>query len=220
MTTSGLAYTREIFSQALAEDIQKNGGGVFWFTGLPCSGKSTLAFQVKKLLNELNISALVLDSHVMRKSMCADLGFSDDDRSENMKRVANISKLFASKGCICLCSFVTPLEKHRRLVRSIVGKGFYEIFVSCSLEVCESRDVQGFYEKARAGMIQEYTGISSAFDIPLNPDLVLHTDLFSEHYCIHTLYDFILKKCEGRDVEQLLTSLPHGVYVPANLTEC
>ncbi len=137
---------------------------------------------------------LVLDSHVMRSGMCADLGFSIADRNENIKRVANISKIFASKGSLCLCALITPLEIQRRLARRIIGRGFYEIFLSCPLHICEARDVCGNYRRARAGHIQNFTGISSEFEIPLNPDLVLRTDMFSEEYCVQRIHDFILAR--------------------------
>ncbi len=182
------------YKKNMTDDVQSKGGGVFWLTGLPCSGKSTLAFKVKRSLAEKDIGLLVLDSSVMRGGMCADLGFSMADRSENIKRVANISKIFASKGSLCLSALITPLEMHRRLARSIIGRGFYEIFLSCPVDVCEARDVCGNYRKARTGQIPNFTGISSEFEIPLNPDLVVRTDIFSEDYCVKAIHNFILKQ--------------------------
>jgi adenylyl-sulfate kinase len=150
-------------------------GAVLWFTGLSGSGKSTVANAVETRLNALNRLTYLLDGDNIRTGLCADLSFSDEDRQENIRRVAHVSKLFWDANLITMVSFISPFRAERKLARDLVGADFIEIFVDAPLEVCENRDVKGLYKKARAGGIPSFTGISSPYEAPENPEIHLRT---------------------------------------------
>ncbi|MFC5703839.1 adenylyl-sulfate kinase [Cohnella faecalis] len=151
-------------------------GYVLWFTGLPGSGKSTLAFALEKELYARNIASYVLDGDNIRHGLSRDLGFSEDDRKENIRRVGEVSKLFVDAGLIVLVALVSPSRSDRRMVRAMFGPGdFMEIYVNCPLAECEKRDPKGLYKKARSGQIQSFTGVGASYDIPASPELVLNT---------------------------------------------
>lgn len=149
---------------------------VFWLTGLSGSGKSTIAHSVNYLLYRNNINACVFDGDDIRTGLCNDLGFSLEDRTENIRRIAEVCKLFVNNGNICICSFISPIQSDRDLAKSILGDDFYEIYIKCSLNKCEQRDVKGYYKKARNGIIKNYTGITSPYEEPTNPSLILNTE--------------------------------------------
>jgi adenylylsulfate kinase len=156
---------------------QGNKAFLLWFTGLSGSGKSTLANLVEVALHKQNKSTYVLDGDNIRQGINKDLSFSPEDRSENIRRIAEVSKLMVSAGIITLAAFVSPYLKDRALIRKIVGENnFIEIFVNTSLEECEKRDVKGLYKKARSGKIINMTGISAPYEIPKNPDFEIITD--------------------------------------------
>ncbi len=147
-----------------------------WFTGLSGSGKSTLAHAVEEELHKRGCRTYVFDGDNVRYGLCSDLSFSVEDRSENIRRIAEMVKLFLDGGIIALTAFISPLANDRKKVRDLLGEGNYlEIYCRCPLEVCEERDVKGLYKKARAGEIKNYTGISSPYDEPIDADLVLDT---------------------------------------------
>jgi len=162
------------------EDRRKlNGHGslILWFTGLPSSGKSTIANEVEKRLISSGIRTYILDGDNVRMGLCKDLGFSEADRAENIRRIGEVSKLFVQAGCIVLSAFVSPYRRDRDAVRALVGEDeFVEVYVSAPLEVCEERDVKGLYKKAREGVIKGFTGIDDPYEAPLNPEIVLETD--------------------------------------------
>lgn len=162
-----------------AERQAGNGhkAGVIWLTGLSGSGKSTIATVVERQLFNEGHFVVLLDGDNVRTGLCADLGFSLDDRRENIRRIAETAKLFAAAGAQVLCSFVSPTREIRALAQQIIGKDdFYEVFVNTPLAVCEARDVKGLYAKARAGEIKGFTGIDSPYEAPANPFLDLKTD--------------------------------------------
>jgi len=162
---------------------------LIWFTGLSGSGKSTLCNALEKLLFEKGYYSYSLDGDVIRLGLCKDLGFSLEDRSENIRRIAEVSNLFLDSGLIVLASFISPLKKQREQVKKIVGKENYiEIFMSTSLEVCEKRDVKGLYKKARKGEIKNFTGISSEFETPINPNIEIDTSKFSIEESLQMIY--------------------------------
>lgn len=147
---------------------------LIWFTGLSGSGKSTLSNLLETELHESGFKTYALDGDNIRHGLCNDLAFTEEDRIENIRRVGEVAKLFLDSGIIVLCSFVSPFEKDRETVRALVGSDkFVEVFVDCPLEVCESRDVKGLYKKAREGKIKNFTGISSPFEVPENPNIVI-----------------------------------------------
>lgn len=160
------------------EREQRNGhrGGVIWLTGLSGSGKSTIATAVERELFDAGHHVVLLDGDNVRTGLCGDLGFSLTDRRENIRRIAEVAKLFVAAGAQVLCSFVSPTREIRSLARSIIGaEDFYEVFVNTPLEVCEARDVKGLYAKARAGEIKGFTGIDSPYEAPEDPFLDLLT---------------------------------------------
>lgn len=162
------------------EDRRKlNGHGslILWFTGLPSSGKSTIANEVEKRLVSSSIRTYILDGDNVRTGLCKDLGFSEEDRAENIRRIGEVSRLFVDSGNIVLSAFVSPYRRDRDAVRELVEDGeFVEVFVKCPVEVCEERDVKGLYKKARQGIIKGFTGIDDPYEEPENPEIVIETD--------------------------------------------
>ena len=148
-----------------------------WFTGLSGVGKSTLAHAVEEKLHQDDYRTIVLDGDNVRHGLCSDLSFSNHDRKENLRRIGEMGKLFVEAGLITLTAFISPFKEDRALVRSLMGHGdFLEIYVECPIEICEARDVKGLYKLARNGSIENFTGISSPYEIPINPDLIVNTD--------------------------------------------
>ena len=153
---------------------------VVWFTGLSGAGKSTLANGLEQYLHERNIRCYTLDGDNVRLGINSDLDFSGEGRKENIRRVAEIAKLMADAGMIVIASFISPFKEDREAARKIIGeKNFVEVFVDCPLEVCEQRDAKGLYEKARQGLIKEFTGITSPYQNPENPEITIHSDSHS-----------------------------------------
>jgi len=150
---------------------------VLWFTGLSASGKSTLATEVERELYRRGIRTYVLDGDNIRHGLNKDLGFSPEDRKENIRRIGEVAKLFVDSGLFALTAFISPYREDRDMVRAMLPEGeFIEIYVKCPLEVCESRDPKGLYKKARLGEIKEFTGVSAPYEEPLQPELVIETD--------------------------------------------
>lgn len=165
---------------------------VIWFTGLPSSGKSTIAHHVEKVLFDLGCHTYVFDGDNIRHGLCRDLGFSKEERKENIRRIAEVIKLFLDAGIICLTAFVSPYRKDREMAKKIIGeKDFFEVYVKCPVEVCESRDKKGLYKKARMGLIQNYTGVNEVYEEPANPDLILETDKNELETCVNKVIEFI-----------------------------
>jgi adenylylsulfate kinase (apsK) len=150
---------------------------LIWLTGLSGSGKSTLASGLEYYLFESGFKVYLLDGDNIRNGINKDLGFSSADRTENIRRIAEVSKLMLDAGLIIISAFISPFRDDREMVREIVGEDrFTEVFIDCPLEVCEKRDTKGLYKKARQGFIRDFTGIGSPYEIPEHPNLVLHTD--------------------------------------------
>jgi adenylylsulfate kinase len=156
-------------------------GATVWFTGLSASGKSTVALLVDQILTERGHHCCVLDGDNIRRGLNSDLGFSPEDRNENIRRIGEVAKLFATNGTIALTAFISPYRVDRDRNRRIHEDGdFIEVFLDCPLEVCEARDPRGLYAKARAGEIPEFTGISAPYEPPVAPEIVLRTDQETE----------------------------------------
>lgn len=156
-----------------------------WFTGLSGSGKSTLAHAVEERLHRMGCRTYVFDGDNVRHGLCRDLGFSLPDRKENLRRIAEMVSLFVDAGVISLTAFISPLEADRTMAREIIGsKNFLEIFCDCPLEICEQRDVKGLYKKARTGELPDYTGISSPYETPLQPEMVINTGTVPLIQCV------------------------------------
>ncbi len=171
-----------IFDQILArvdkERQLEQRAQVVWFTGLSGSGKSTIARSVEGSLHKMGYFTKLLDGDNVRMGLCKDLTFSQEDREENIRRIAEVAKLFFEGGIICLCSFVSPTYKIRDIARNIVGPdNFLEVYVNASLETAERRDVKGLYKKARAGEIKQFTGIDAPYEVPESPFCELDTNV-------------------------------------------
>ena len=177
------------------EQLLKQRAKVLWFTGLSGSGKSTIAIAVERELHVLGHLTKVLDGDNVRAGINNNLGFSEEDRRENIRRIAEVAKLFLDGGVITICSFVSPSEELRKLARGIIGKeDFIEIYVNTPIEVCEQRDVKGLYAKARRGEIKDFTGVSAPFDEPVQPELVLQAGKMSVEDCVKLVLQFVLPK--------------------------
>lgn len=176
------------------ERLLNQKGKVYWFTGLSGSGKSTVALALERALFDRGYITKILDGDNIRSGINSDLEFSLEDRTENIRRISEISKLFVDSGIIVLCSFVSPTNQIRTLAKDIIGKNdFNEIFVDTPLEVCEQRDVKGLYKKARAGVIKDFTGIDSPFEAPTNPAYILKTVNKTVEDCVSELLELVLE---------------------------
>jgi adenylylsulfate kinase len=182
-------------SKSDREELHEHKAYLLWFTGLSGSGKSTLANLVEIELHKKGLSTYVLDGDNIRQGINKDLSFSPSDRTENIRRIAEISNLMLNAGVITLAAFISPYIKDREEVQQIVGSdNFIEIFVNTSLEECERRDVKGLYKKARSGEIKNMTGITAPYEAPINPDLEVITDSHSVEENVEIIINFINKK--------------------------
>jgi len=178
--SSNVVWHQATVNRKRREDKNQHKSAVLWFTGLSGSGKSTLAHAVEEALYNLDLNTFVLDGDNVRHGLNKDLGFSDIDRKENIRRISEISKLMLEAGIITLTAFISPFREERAMARSLMPHGdFIEIHCQCPLETCETRDVKGLYKKARNGEIKDFTGISSPYEIPNNPELKIDTHSLS-----------------------------------------
>jgi adenylylsulfate kinase len=172
------------------EKMNRHRAKLLWFTGLSGSGKSTLAHALEEELYQRGCRTYVFDGDNVRHGLCRDLGFSADDRTENIRRIGEMAKLFVDAGVITLSAFISPIREDRERARGLFPHGdFIEVYVSCPLEVCESRDVKGLYKKARDGDIPNFTGISAPYDIPTKPEITIETQDRTIEACIEELID-------------------------------
>ena len=177
------------------EQRLKQKAKVLWMTGLSGSGKTTIGLALEKELYKRGFLVMLLDGDLVRTGINNNLKFSVEDRKENIRRIAEVSKLFVNCGVVTINCFISPTDEIRAMAKKIIGKDdFLEVFISAPLEICESRDVKGLYAKARTGEIPEFTGISSPFDIPPDPDLVLQTDQMSVEESVQCALEFLLPK--------------------------
>ncbi|MEY4949772.1 MAG: adenylylsulfate kinase [Pseudomonadota bacterium] len=183
--------------QVTRDDRQRitgHRGCTVWFTGLSGSGKSTIAVAVEKSLWDRGVRSYILDGDNIRHGLNNDLGFSPEDRTENIRRIGEVAKLFTDGGVLNLTAFISPYRSDRDRVRSIMGEGdFIEVHVDCPVEECERRDVKGLYAKARAGKIPEFTGISAPYEAPEKPELVLETAKLSEEQSVAKVLEYLEK---------------------------
>ncbi len=168
---------------------------VIWLTGFSGAGKTTIAQALEQLLYQHNYKSVVLDGDNIRGGLNNNLSFSEQDRTENIRRIAEVAKLFCDNGLIVISSFITPLNSMRKMARSIIGEDkFVEVFVNCPIEVCEQRDVKGLYKKARTGEIKNFTGMDAGFEIPDQAELVIDSNGTSSEQSVKKLYDYIVSK--------------------------
>jgi len=179
------------------EKLMLQQGKLIWFTGLSGSGKSTLAIQMESVLHDKGFKTYLLDGDNIRAGLNKNLSFSDDDRKENIRRIGEVAALMLDAGLVVLSAFISPFEEDRQQVKSLVGSDNYlEVFVDAPLAVCEERDVKGIYQKARQGLIKNFTGIDSPYERPVSPFVHLRTDQGSVEVCIEVLMDKILPVVE------------------------
>lgn len=195
MATENLHFHEHRVSRGEKEKRNGHKSRVLWFTGLSGSGKSTIANATEKLLHDMGLQTYILDGDNIRMGLNKDLGFSVEDRTENIRRIGEVAKLFSDSGSIVLTAFISPFRADRDNVRAIMAEGdFSEVYISADLSVCESRDPKGLYKKARAGQIKEFTGIDSPYEAPTNPELVVQTDKHDIEACAQQVVDYLVKE--------------------------
>lgn len=195
MSMDNIVWHHATITRRMRESQNGHKSVVLWFTGLSGSGKSTLAHAVEDRLHRLGCRTFVFDGDNVRHGLCADLGFSLADRKENIRRIGEMAKLFVEAGVIALTAFISPRQEDRRRVRGLLPHGdFLEVYCSASLETCERRDVKGMYKRARAGEIPEFTGISSPYDIPVNPELIVDTGNAELDDCVRQVLDMLRRR--------------------------
>lgn len=188
--SSNVVWHQATVTRVRREAQNGHRGAIIWFTGLSGSGKSTLAHAVEETLHQKGCRTFVLDGDNVRHGLCGDLGFSEAGRIENIRRVGEMAKLFMEAGIIVLTAFISPYRADRERVRAMVKEGdFIEVYCDAPIEVCESRDVKGMYKKARAGLIGEFTGISSPYEVPENPELDVNTGGSELELCVRQVVE-------------------------------
>ncbi|OCH35158.1 adenylyl-sulfate kinase [Aliivibrio fischeri] len=192
-----VVWHQHTVTKEIRSDLKKQKPAVLWFTGLSGAGKSTIASALESKLAELGYHTYLLDGDNVRHGLCKDLGFSDHDRQENIRRIGELSKLMADAGLIVLSAFISPHRAERQMVRELLPEGeFLEVFVNTSLDECEKRDPKGLYKKARAGEIKHFTGIDSEYQQPLNPEI----DLPAGTQSIEVLVEQCLEELKVRSI--------------------
>jgi adenylylsulfate kinase len=195
MSEKHLVWHECLVKRADRNSLNNHKSGLVWFTGLSASGKSTIAHAVEKELHDRGIRTYVLDGDNVRHGLNSNLGFSPEDRKENIRRIGEVAKLMADAGIVVFTAFISPYREDRDTVRKLFeGDLFFEVFVKCSLEECEKRDPKGLYKKARAGIIKNYTGISSPYEEPLAPELVVDTEHLTIEESVNQVIDFLCEK--------------------------
>tara|TARA_Y100001968_G_C19418720_1_gene750513 strand:+ start:821 stop:1426 length:606 start_codon:yes stop_codon:yes gene_type:complete len=193
MTMENLYFHEHRVPRDLKEKRNGHKSRVIWFTGLSGSGKSTVANATEKLLHDMGLHTYILDGDNVRMGLNKDLGFSPQDRTENIRRITEVAKLFADAGSIVLTAFISPYREDRDNARTIIGDNdFIEIFISADLSVCELRDPKGLYKKARSGEIKGFTGIDAPYEEPINPELVVETDKYNIEECAQIVVKYLI----------------------------
>lgn len=200
-TLNNIVWHQATVTRARREAQNGHRGAILWFTGLSGAGKSTLAHAVEEVLHQRGCRTFVLDGDNVRHGLCGDIGFSPEDRVENIRRVGELAKLFMEAGVVVLTAFISPFRADRERVRGMVEHGdFIEIYCDSPIEVCEQRDVKGLYKRARAGQLAEFTGISSPYEIPLNPELTVNTGVLELEACVQQVVGEMLQHSIIRNV--------------------
>ncbi len=195
MDHKNIVWHHSAISKQDRETLNGHQGVTIWFTGLSSSGKSTIGHGLERQLHQNKIRSFVLDGDNIRHGLCKDLGFSDRDRCENIRRIGELSCLMMEAGLIVLTAFISPFTKDRRIVRQLVGaENFIEVYCAAPLSVCEERDVKGLYKKARCNEIKQFTGISSPYETPENPNIILETDKLSVQASVDTIFSYLKQK--------------------------
>jgi adenylylsulfate kinase len=194
-TSSNVVWHEATVQRTQRQVLNGHRSAILWFTGLSGAGKSTLAHAVEQRLHALGVRTYVLDGDNVRHGLCGDLGFSDVDRKENIRRIGEMAKLFVDAGVLTMTAFISPFRSDRDRVRDLVGvSDFLEIHCKCSVEVCETRDVKGLYKKARAGSVKDFTGVSSPYEEPLAAELVADTGESSLEQCVEKVLSLLRER--------------------------
>jgi len=192
MENKNVIYHPSRVSKADKNKLFKHKSPVVWLTGLSGSGKSTIGNALEQELFNRGIKTQVLDGDNIRLGLNSDLGFSDDDRKENMRRIAEVAKLFSDSGTLTITAFISPFREERELCKEIIGEdNFVEIYINADLSTCEDRDPKGLYKKARAGEIKQFTGIDSPYEPPKKPNLVIDTNVFGIGECVSIISTYL-----------------------------
>ena len=196
MATENLFPHKHVITRQNRTEVKGHQPLVLWLTGYSGSGKSTIASALEeRLVREFLAHTFLLDGDNIRTGLNAGLGFSEEDRKENIRRIGEVAKLMVDAGLIVITAFISPYRADRDQVRALIPQGeFWEIFVSCSLEVCMQRDPKGLYSKAIAGQIKDFTGVSSPYEEPIAPELVVHTDEYSVEECVEQIITKLMEK--------------------------
>lgn len=206
MISSNIIWHKSLVTRTDREQLNGHKSALLWFTGLSGAGKSTVAHAVEARLLRLGCRTFVFDGDNVRHGLCADLGFSGEERSENIRRIGEMCKLFVEAGVIALTAFISPFYHDRQRARDLMAEGdFLEIYCQASLAVCEQRDVKGHYKRARAGEISEFTGISSPYEEPKEPELVIDTDSQSVEESVEIVINLL--KSRGIVSEQIASPM-------------
>ncbi|MCY8521292.1 adenylyl-sulfate kinase [Bacillus atrophaeus] len=194
MTNRDIVWHEASITKEEYQQKNKHQSSILWLTGLSGSGKSTIANAAARELFEQGYQVVVLDGDNIRHGLNNDLGFSDEDRKENIRRIGEVAKLFVQQGTIVITAFISPFREDRKQVRQLVDEGeFYEIYIKCDLDICEQRDPKGLYKKARNGEIPFFTGIDSPYEEPKAPELVLDSGQNEREECKNQLIEFVKK---------------------------
>ena len=190
--SSDTVWHHATVTRSRREQLNGHKSVIVWFTGLSGSGKSTLAHAVEERLHQMSCRTFVFDGDNVRHGLCGDLEFSEEDRRENIRRIGEMAKLFVEAGVIALTAFISPFRADRLKVRNLTAPGeFIEIYCRCPIEVCEQRDVKGLYRRARAGEIRDFTGISSPYEEPENPELAVDTGSMPLGQCVDQVIGYL-----------------------------
>jgi len=193
MTENVVWHNHEITKED-REGLLKQKSALLWFTGLSGSGKSTIASALQNKLHSEKKLTYILDGDNVRHGLNSDLGFTEKDRVENIRRIGEVSKLFVDAGIITMSAFISPYQKDRQIVKDKLKSNFIEIFVNCNISECEKRDPKGLYKKARMGEIKNFTGIDAPYEIPENPNVEINTSIMSIEECCDLIYSYLLEK--------------------------
>ena len=188
MEATNITWHDRKISRIDKSDLIKSPNKVVWLSG---SGKSTIAVELEKKLHEKGILSYLLDGDNVRHGLNKNLGFTKEDREENIRRIAEVTRLFHDSGLFVMASFISPFKKERDFARSLVGDDFVEVFVDCPLEECEKRDTKGLYKKAREGLIKDFTGIDQEYEIPENPEIILNTKEKNVEECVEEILKYL-----------------------------
>ncbi|MEW6570523.1 MAG: adenylyl-sulfate kinase [Nitrospirota bacterium] len=205
---NNVTWHRAAVTREMREKQNGHKSVIVWFTGLSNSGKSTIAHAIEEKLHEMGCRTFVFDGDNVRHGLNKNLGFSREDRKENIRRIGEMCKLFTEAGIIALTAFISPYREDREMIRQIARDGdFIEVYCKCGIEVCESRDKKGIYARARRGEIPEFTGISAPYEIPENPEIVINTENMTVEECVNKVMNYLVNRGIFNNSDKISTEI-------------